>query len=421
VHLVELRALLKSLTWPLVYVGFLLYIFVMTTYQIHIGDAAVGLALLGLVLQREQLRFPPLLVGFVVLLAWCALGLASSAWPDVVTETLTEFAKLGLILLTAVNALRTRAQIRFFILFWVACFILYPARGAYVNYFIGGYTIFGRALWNHIYSNPNDLAALALLQLSMASGLLVTEPKGWTRKGAAVAVGMLTLLIFLTQSRGVLIGLSVFGVLTLVTGRRRLKSLAIALVLGLIVATVAPTGVWDRLGGLKNATDTENLSEVDQEGSAKERYQIWQTAFAIIEDHPVFGVGWGAYPQANARYAPVSGGGSQRLGAKDTHSTYFNIAAEIGYPGALLFLGLVFVTASYANRIRRRCKELMPQSSQQLFFLLLGLVGFMVAGIFGSYTRLSFLYLHLALMYALAQACEADLLRLRNAPDRRFA
>jgi O-antigen ligase len=330
----------------------------------------------------------------------------------------TEFAKLGLIMLTSVNALRTRPQIRFFILFWVACFILYPARGTYVNYFIAGYTHFGRALWNNIYANSNDLAALALLQLSMAAGLLVTEPKGWTRRGAMAAVGILTFLIFLTQSRGVLIGLTSFGVLALVGTRQRFKFLGIAVVLGLIVATAAPTGVWDRLGGLKNATDTENLGAVDPEGSAKQRYQIWQTAYRIIGDHPVFGVGWGAYPQANAQYAPVTGGASDRLGARDTHSTYLNVTAELGYPGALLFLGLVFGTAFQVNR--RRCKELMPQSSQQLYFLLLGLLGFMVAGTFGTYNRLSFLYLYLALMYALAQACEADLLRIRNAPDRRL-
>lgn len=398
----------KHLRWSLAYGAFLVYVGVITTYALRIGDIAVAAALVGVLIQRSSFRFPSLLVLFALLLAWITLGYTVSAYPWAVREELLNFAKLGLILVIGVNVLRTRSHIRFFIIFWLGCFALYPLRGTYFNYFIGGYTTFGRALWNYVYSNPNDLAALSLLQLSMAVGILVTEPKGWFKKAAFLGVFMIALLIFLTQSRGGLLGFAVFALFALVGYRKKAQSLALGITVALVVAMFAPSSVWDRLGGLTEATDTENLDQVDEEGSAEQRWLIWQTAVEIIRDHPATGVGWGAYPQANAAYAPMTGGGETRLGARDTHSTYLNVLAETGYPGFLLFCTLVFGTLWQVDRVRRRHKATMPRTAMQLYFLELGLVAYMVSGIFGSYSRLSFLYLHLVLMWAVARAMEAD-------------
>lgn len=406
---------LRDVAWSATYAGFVIYVFVITTYALRIGDYAVVLALGGLLVQRGGIRFSPLLWTFLALLIWITIGYFQSPFPGAVLPELQNFAKLGLILVAATNALQTRSQLRFFIVFWLGCYALYPVRGTYVNYFIGGYTTFGRALWNYVYANPNDLAALTLLQLGLCVGVLVTEPKGWLKRAALIGVGMLVLLVFLTQSRGAFLGLVVFGLLSLLAGqRRRIRSLSLFAVVALVVYVWAPDSVWDRLGGLARATDTENLAEVDEEGSAEQRYQIWQTAYQIIADHPIFGVGWGAYPLANEQYAPMDGSEELKLGARDTHSTYLNVVAETGYPGLLIFSVLVFGTLVRVDLIRRRCKPLLPQASQQLLYLELGLLAYMVSGIFGSYSRLSFLYIFLALMWALAKACESDLQAVRR-------
>ena len=69
-------------------------------------------------------------------------------------------------------------QIRFFLAFWLACFAFYPVRGALFNYYLYHENLFGRAIWNYIFSNPNDLAAFCILQLSMALGLYAIEEQG---------------------------------------------------------------------------------------------------------------------------------------------------------------------------------------------------------------------------------------------------
>src|SRR5206468_8596566 len=105
---------------------------------------------------------------------------------------------------------RTRPQLRFFCVFWLGCFALYPLRGAFFNYFLYQSKLFGRAIWNYIYSNPNDLAALAILQLAMVAALLSLERRGWAKWAGQVGVVLVPLLILMTQSRGAFIALALF-------------------------------------------------------------------------------------------------------------------------------------------------------------------------------------------------------------------
>ena len=414
-RLVDASGSYGNLEWTLGYAGFLAYMGVITTYALPLGDLAIGAALLGIFLQRQSLRVPRPLILFGVFLGWMALGYSQSRYPSIVQGQLVNFAKLGLVLLVAFNVLRSRSQLRFFIVFWLGCYAVYPLRGAYVNYFLTGYTMSDRALWSFIYANPNDLAALTLLQLSMGVGILVTE-KGWFKRAALVGVFLMTLLIFLTQSRAGILGLTAFGVFALAGYRNRLRSLALGALLVIVIVMLAPPAVWDRIGGLTRATNTENLTTLDEEGSAEQRWLIWRTAFGIIDDHRLTGVGWGAYEQANASYAAATGGSGRLLGARDSHSTYLTVLAETGYPGLLLFLALVCGTALQLGGIRRRYKTVLPKAATQLYFLEVGLFAFLVSGIFGSYQRVTFLYVHLALMWALAKELESDAGALQESP-----
>jgi O-antigen ligase len=400
----------QGVEWSLTYVAFLWYVAVITTYHLPGADVAMIAALVGLFTRGERVRVPGLLGWLGAFILWSAIGYVATAFDKPVFDNLILLGKIWLMVLVAANALRTRSQIRFFIVFLLACFVLYPLRGAFINYFLSHYTLLGRALWNFIYANPNDLAVLALLQLSMAAGLLTTERKKtpvWA--GALVSVVLLTTLVLLTQSRGGVIALGVLTLLILIIRRVRLRLVIGMSVLAVIVVAVAPSALWTRMSGLTKATDTERLGEVDREGSAKGRYQIWRVAAMMINDHPIVGVGLGAYSYAHQRYAQDAGVDRDIRGLRDTHSTVLNVLAETGVPGLLLFLSLVGTTLFQAEGIRRRCRERLPLITMELLYLELGLVAFLVAGIFGSFAKLSFLYIHLILIWAIADVCRREL------------
>ena len=409
----------EKVGWTIVFVAFLAYIFAITTYRLPIGNLAMMAGLVGLAAEGKRLRFPQLLVWFGAFVTWCSIGYVRTPYPVPVWDRFVDLLKLWAVIFVAVNALRSRAHVRLFSVFFLGCFALYPLRGALFNYFLYRSTVFGRAIWNYIYSNPNDLAAFAILQLAMVAALLSLERRGWVKVAAQVGVVLLPLLILMTQSRGAFIALALFVICCVVGQWSQLRRVLdsgrrLRLVLTLVAVTVAiaffaPNGVWQRVAGLKHLTTTEQLNQVDQEGSARQRFEIWRVASKIIREHPLTGIGIGAYPLAHAAYAQGEEFDRTAAGARDTHSTYLNVLAETGIPGAIVFFGLVLSVAFGAERTRRQCKARAPRLALPLFFLEIGLLAFLTAGIFDSFASSSFLYIHLALLWATAELTRAEL------------
>jgi O-antigen ligase len=97
-------------------------------------------------------------------------------------------------------------------------------------------------------------------------------------------------------------------------------------------------------------------SEIQNEQPAGERYnrrEIWEATGRLIKDHPLLGVGVGAYPVAYTRYDRSSG--SQRV--EQSHNDYLQIVADAGIIGglaALAFLVLLFRQGFAAAQTRDR-------------------------------------------------------------------
>jgi O-antigen ligase len=401
----------RGVQWTLVYVGFLGYIFAITTYRFPIGDVSIVIALFGLLMQREPIRVPGVLKGLAVFLLWAVVGYTMTSYPGMVTAKLQIVGKLWLIALVAANALRTREQIRFFLFFWLGCFALYPVRGALFNYYIYHETLFGRALWNYIFSNPNDLAAYCILQLSMGLGLHALERKGPVRLATRLGMAVVPFLIVITKSRGAFLGFAGFLLLVLSGQKRRGRAIGLTILIAGIVLAVAPRGVLDRVFALQKIEQTGDVGAADEEGSAEQRYEIWKVARAVIAENPISGVGLGAYPAAHFRMFMRGQFKQTAYGYRDTHSTYLNVMAETGAIGFLIFVLSYGLTLMDIERTRRRAKALRPYTAQTLFALEAGTLGFFIAAIFGSMAYVSFLVLHVVVTWCVAELVRAELAR----------
>ncbi|HXL52463.1 MAG TPA: O-antigen ligase family protein [Gemmatimonadales bacterium] len=387
-------------TWTPTFVLFLAYLFAILTGRFPLGAVVMVAAIASLFLQRATLRTPGFLGLFAAWTLWAALGYVLTPYPEVVGESLTERAKLVLVTLVAVNALRRWTQIHFFILFVLVSYVVFPARSTLVNY-VHGYTLFGRAIGPFIYGNPNDLAAHTILVLGPALALWTGAPRGSPIRWVALASGaLLVLVIVLTQSRGAFLALGIMSLPTTMTlVRRRPRAIAgVAAVLGLALY-LAPASFWARMQGLRKATSVATIGEMDPEGSARQRFAVLQTATRIIRDHPVLGVGLGAYEVAQYRYNPS-------LGYLDTHNTYLNVLAETGLPGLVLFLAVIINVLRGVQHARRRAMRQSPAQAEALRWLQYALFGYLTAGVFGSFSRLAFLYVYLALLWCASRTTE---------------
>lgn len=371
-----------------------MFTFTIVTYKVPFGEAGIVVALAGLFLQREKVHWPPIVWLYAAFVLWAFVASFASPYPEIARDRVIEQGKLGVIMFVAVNALLTRRRLRGYLIFFLACFTLFPDRGTLVSYALGSHP-FGRAIWNFIYKNSNDLAALCFLALGIALSIMTTKTeRRIVRVGAAVSAALSFTVILLTQSRGVFIGLVVVMAPVVARGvmryPRRLAYVAAALT-AIIVLT--PASVWHRYAGIANLTSVSTISAADPEGSAEQRWEIQKTGWRIFTDRPVFGVGLGAYPLANGVYSP-------ELGRRDTHNTYLNLAAELGLPGLVLWLTLVISVVVHARRSRLRSRG--DGSGITQIWLERAIVGFLIAGTVGTYAKLTFPYLLLAALWSSA-------------------
>ena len=196
----------EDAVWNAPFIGLVIFTFAIVTVRYPVAEIGIGVAALGLLMTTNRFRVPAFIWWFFGYLAWALLVSFLSDYFDSAIVPLQERFKLLLIMIVAVNALRTPAQLRTYCVLFLLFFLIYPFRGAITNYLIGN-TVFGRAIWNNIYSNPNDLAALSIFALGIALSLGIPGTQHRKRRVFYLtAAVLLAVLILLTQSRGAFLG-----------------------------------------------------------------------------------------------------------------------------------------------------------------------------------------------------------------------
>jgi O-antigen ligase len=179
--------------------------------------------------------------------------------------------------------------------------------------------------------DENELGITLALSLVMSCYLLAHN-RGW-RPIWLLHIPICVLAICLTGSRGALISSGVAALifpLSFGSLRRTQKWFLLSTLLLLAVTAVVfiPQTTWNRLGTIR--------SEV-KEGSLSERKYIWAAGLEVYCEHPIAGVGAGAFgPSVHSRldmdYA--------------AHNSFLSILVELGGVGAIIF-SAVFVSLFY--------------------------------------------------------------------------
>ena len=406
----------QGVRWNLSYVACLLFTFVSITYSVNLGNVAIGVGLAGLIFLAQPVRMPAplLLFGGYVLVG--AVAFSASPFKDYAQPHLQAVLKIWLILMVFYSAVRTREQVRFYMFFFLACIALYPVRGVLFNHLIYLRGWGGRIAWIGIFENPNDLAAMLFLPLGLCAGMLFTERRKHVRWAVMAGLGLIPFAMFLTQSRAGLLALGVFGLFAFFGHRRHFRAVLAAVVVIIGAVMFAPSGMWTRLSGLQYATDVSTLSEVDKEGSASQRYELWRVARRVIAANPVLGVGLGAYPAAHGEYARTGDLDLGARGRRDAHSTYLTVVAETGIPGTIFFFTMVITCLVSAERTRRLLKRLRSPAAQTIYFIEAALAAFAFSAIFGSYQSMLPTHIHIFLLWTVAETERRFALSAAGAP-----
>ncbi|MCC6244491.1 MAG: hypothetical protein IT353_16735, partial [Gemmatimonadaceae bacterium] len=254
--------------WDLSFIAYLYYCFAVFTYFLPGADVAMVIAIVTLAVRPNQLRSHPYLLVLVLLVGWAGLTMLNSEYRTDSFQAWWNLVKTALVGIVSFIVIRTRTHLKIALAFLIGCFALFPLRGAFVNYF-GGYSTFGRALWNFAYANPNDLAVYCIVFLAFTLALYPLVGTKTTKVALLCVAGLEVLLILFTQSRGSLVAVFIAGGIGLLGQRRRARTFAMVFATVALAAIAAPSGVWERLGGLKNISVDSGMKGVDEEGSAE--------------------------------------------------------------------------------------------------------------------------------------------------------
>lgn len=339
-------------------------------------------------------------------------------------ESLMVFAVEGLALLVLlVFSIASHAQLRSLV--WIVVLIgavlgglsgVQQVRGDYDQQF-GGFAQVSRAV-----VPTGDLAAAESTapRLSGPIGeknryaqiLVVLVPLGLSlartarrRSAKALAVGATMLILIgtaLTYSRGAAIALGL--VLVLGTFLRLIRPVALCTAaVGVVVALTVVPAYGERLSSLddfaRSLTSSTPLTSSDS--SIRSRATESLAALNVFIDHPILGVGPGAFPSYYRSYASEIGG-RPRMEDREAHNLYLGVAAELGLLGLLLLLTLFAVLLHALFRARRAWSKRDPARSELAGGFILAIMLYMSTGLFLhlSYQRYFWILIALATVAA---------------------
>lgn len=339
---------------------------------------ALPLALFILLLLVQVLPFPAPILQWISPTAanlyqqflpnWPSTLATLSLQPYLTQMAVGQWLAFAGIFLMAVNVLRTHEQIR--LVCWtivgIACFIsliaitqkmlatseIYWSRDAS---YTGG-SFFGP------FVNKNHFAGYQNLALFVGLGLLLSQPSfrteiqtnsAWRKRLYAIMtrvspvrlllvfiLAMMSGALFLSGSRG---GIASFVVglvsLSCFLRRDQIKLKHKGLIATVLVMTIG-MGVW--LGILPMMRSVESIVSDETVHSLAGRLPIFQTAWAISEDFPFLGIGYGTFSVISARYQPALDYSINSFA--HVHNDFLQLLVETGWVGfSILMTGVLLV------------------------------------------------------------------------------
>jgi O-antigen ligase len=312
------------------------------------GRSALGLLLAAAVAlaYRNRIELPRLglafLGGLTAVLLWVAL---SSAWSASQPRTVNEVERTIIYVAAGAAVLAVVSPATYaYLLGGVLAAVVAVAAYALAE---------GRPATGQPLSGPlgywNALAILCVIALLLALGLASGSYPRTVRLAALLCVPVLGVTLYLTHSRGALLGfgaglLALAFVHPLLAGRRRVIAVGLAAVAvaGVIAGAVRAGGPTELLGHTVGAFRAPPASHGRHSErlltlSGNFRSDYWHVAWRQYGAHPLLGSGSGTfdlywYRNRNTIY-----------GAREAHNLYLETLAELGPVGLVLLAATLLV------------------------------------------------------------------------------
>jgi probable O-glycosylation ligase (exosortase A-associated) len=352
-------------------------------------QVAAIVTMIAYLFSKEPKRFPMNGVTgiWILFTLWTCVTTLFALNPEGASAELVRFLKIQLMTLFMLLMLTDRRRIELTVWVIAASIAFYGVKGGVFTLVSGGrYHVLGPP--RTFIAGSNEIAFATIIILPLLWYVWHVTERAWLRFGLLAAAGLCVIAVFGSQSRGALLALiAMLGMLWLkstgkiVTGTLGLMALGVALLF-------MPPEWMERM---------RNIPNYEEDLSAMGRINAWRFAYNLSLDHPVVGGGFQTFiPELFVDYAP------DPTKFHDAHSIFFEVLAEQGYVGLLLFVVMGLLSVIMARRTIRmsRGRADLQWASLLAGMLQVSLVGYAVGGLFLGLAYFDLPYSLLALVVA---------------------
>jgi O-antigen ligase len=369
-------------------------------FSIAASQILLALAFAALLLSGDKLRLPRIKWPLALFMLGTLLALAFSG--DPAAHGLPQVRKfyVFLELLVVFSCLRNLKVVRWLFLTWAGCGAITALRGcvqfaakvqeahrlgqSFYDYYvverITGFT-----------SNWNTYSAEEMFALIMVAALLLFAPRARHKWVWALCGILIALAVVLGETRGIWIASAVAAVYLVFFWRRWVCALIPVAIL--LVYLVSPAPVQQRFNSIvhPNGIDSNRFREI-----------AWSAGFAMIEKHPLLGIGPDGPKFHFKEYVPPEVWATRPAGFYEhMHNVYLQLAADRGIP---TMLAMLWILIQMPIDFWRGLRALPPGPSVRRF-LLHGAVAVVLAVMVEGFVEYNLGDSEVLTMFLVATAC----------------
>jgi probable O-glycosylation ligase (exosortase A-associated) len=380
-------------------------------YNMPFSQMVAIATLIGLPFAKERSPFPRSREVFLLILLWLTFVL-STVYAIYPKEAWIQFEKVSKILLmTFVPLLLFQNQKRLHALLLLVALSIgfFGFKGGIWSILTGGHYTLQGPPDSFIEGNTNLGLALNMM-LPILFFLGREESRKWLRLLFLTMFFLSIVSILVTYSRGSFLGLAVVLALLLLKSRKKILGIFL-LTCGIFVGLSMLPGMWfERI---------ETMKTYQEDRSSMGRIRAWQVSYKLALDRPLLGGGFEPFSsEIYRRYLPEELLESADVGT-GAHNIFFQVLAEHGFTGLLLYISLIVFTIFSLRKMARGGEEdpELRWLRRCASMLEVSIAGYVVSGFFLSMCYFDLFFLLVAVAIILRCLVSQRLLSLQLAEN----
>jgi probable O-glycosylation ligase (exosortase A-associated) len=310
------------------------------------GVLPIALAtIVGYAVSSEPKHLPRQLEVYLLLALWVVFCVSTSTavYPDEAFAMLTYVSKILLMVFLSMAMVTTKARLLQLVRTVALSLGFFGLKDGIWAIRTGGQEMVWGPDNSFLYAN-NAIGVALAMNLPLLFHLRRLEQRRWVRHLMTAMMLFSYPAIVCTFSRGAWLSAGAATALMMWRSRHRwITAAALLLILPLLSAEMLPQRVVNRY---------DDLANYQNEGSAQSRFWTWEFCRRVGFANPLTGAGFNFNSEATYRqYYPEFFDKFESV--KACHGTALTVFAEHGFPGALLWIGLLGSCLVSLQRIRR--------------------------------------------------------------------